>query len=123
MVAQQQQLNMETPEQRALRLRNEHLRKQLQSSAFGVPLEVGGDDNDSVGSDLSTSTFGSIKSVSELEFTGEIVNVKRSGWCKVCKKIGNSTLLSLRANGKTVPLSGPQVLTKKMHQGEVLIAY
>jgi len=47
------------------------------------------------------------------EFTNEVVHVRCAGWCKVCKKRGSKTLFSLRSTGRTVPVTGAQMQTKK----------
>ena len=75
-----------------------------------VPMVVGDCDDDSVGSDLSGSSMGSIVSTSRVVFTGEIAFVARKGWFRVCRLSEyGQTLYTLRDDNTVKPLSVPRV--------------
>jgi hypothetical protein len=114
----------ESPAKKALRLENEALQRQvamlMNGGGGGVPMVVGNnDDEDSVGSDISGSSVGSVSSTTHLIFTGQVAHVHRKGWFRVCKRDEYGvTLYTLRSDNTIKPLSAPQYKTMKPNAGE-----
>ena len=122
MLAAAKAKSLESPAKKALRLENEALQRQvamLMNGGGGVPMTVGNDDEDSVGSDISGSSVGSVSSTTHLIFTGQVVNVHRKGWFRVCKRDEfGVTLYTLRADNTIKLLSPAQMRTMKPNTGE-----
>lgn len=125
MLAAAKAKSLESPAKKALRLENEALQRQVAmlmngGGGGGVPMVVGNnDDEDSVGSDLSGSSVGSVVSTSRVIFTGEIAFVARKGWFRVCRLSEyGQTLYTLRDDNTVKSLSVPQSRTIKPNSGE-----
>jgi hypothetical protein len=111
----------ENPEMVALRLEKAELSRQLAEFGGGaIPMVVGGDDNDSVHSELSDASFASVTSRTDIQFTGQVAKISRKGWHLVCTRPGSDILHLYREGGKLSKITIPQYQTLKRNNGECI---